>query len=253
MLLLSSIERLLLAIGLALLAIFFAAHIESAISSRTGLRHFRDLQLAKKAIAVSADGESAVDFNLWSAQRIAAYESSVTEPAGPVLAVLRIAKVHLEVPVLDGTSELVLNRGVGHIPGTVLPGEAGNIGIAGHRDGFFRVLKDVGPGDMIDLETENGIDHYQVNQITIVTPNDVSVLGRKPVSSLTLVTCFPFYFIGSAPQRYIVEASIVNNILAERELVQHPRRGQPGKSARALPAFENPDKPGREPIKETIQ
>jgi sortase A len=253
MLLLSSIERLLLAIGLALLAIFFAAHIDSAISSRTGLRHFRDLQLGKNKMAVSADGESAVDFNLWSAQRIAAYQSSVTEPVGPVLAVLRIARVNLEVPVLDGTSELVLNRGVGHIPGTVLPGEEGNIGIAGHRDGFFRVLKDIGPGDMIELETKNGIDRYRVNQITIVRPNDVSVLERKPVSSLTLVTCFPFYFIGSAPQRYIVTASIVNNILAERELVQHPRRSEPGRSARALPAFENPDKPGREPIKETIQ
>src|SRR5262249_50220555 len=148
MLLLSSIERLLLAIGLALLAIFFAAHIDSAISSRTGLRQFRDLQRGK-------NGEAGTDFSLWSAQRIAAYQSSVTQPVGQVLAVLRIGKVHLEVPVLEGTSELILNRGVGHIPGTVLPGEVGNIGVAGHRDGFFRVLKDVGPGDMIELETEN--------------------------------------------------------------------------------------------------
>src|ERR1043166_9320826 len=82
--------------------------------------------------------------SLCSQKRIAAYEQTLTEHTDPPLAVLRIPNVSLEVPVLEGTDDLILNRGVGHIAGTVQPGEDGNIGIAGHRDGFFRVLKDVG-------------------------------------------------------------------------------------------------------------
>jgi sortase A len=102
---------------------------------------------------------------------------------------------------------------VGHIGGTMRPGENGNIGIAGHRDGFFRVLKDVGPGDAIELATTSRTDTYVVDQIVLVSPNDVSVLQPRSISSLTLVTCYPFYFVGSAPQRYIVQASITNPYL----------------------------------------
>jgi len=110
--------------------------------------------------------------------------------------------------VLEGTDDMILDRGVGHIIGTDGPDGNGNIGIAGHRDGFFRVLKDVGPGDEIELVTRRGTDIFKVDQVTLVLPNDVSVLQRRETRSLTLVTCYPFYFIGSAPQRYIVQASI---------------------------------------------
>ena len=207
----SWIQRLLLIIGLLLLGIYVGAHIHRAIMSRAEVRRFEDLQ-AKPDAGTSENLLSAsglkVDFKLWSQKRIEEYERSLSEHFAPPLAILRIAKVNLEVPVLEGTDDLTLNRGVGHILGTGLPGEEGNIGIAGHRDGFFRTLKDIGPGDTIEVVTTSRTEIYTVDEIVLVRPTDVSVLQRRPTRSLTLVTCYPFYFIGSAPQRYIVQASI---------------------------------------------
>ncbi len=128
--------------------------------------------------------------------------------SGVPLAVLTIPKIGLEVPLFDGTDEITLNHAVGRIAGTAQPGEEGNIGIAGHRDGFFRGLKDVEVGDAIELKTRKGTDMYFVDQTQIVKPNQVEVLQPRDVPSLTLVTCYPFYFLGSAPQRYIVTASL---------------------------------------------
>ena len=207
-------QRLLLVIGLLLLAIYVGAHIHRVIMSRAEVRRFEDLRAKpdaeKRENLLSASGLK-VDFNLWSQKRIEDYEHSLTEYVDPPLAILRIAKVNLEAPVLEGTDDLTLNRGVGHIAGTGRPGQEGNIGIAGHRDGFFRVLKDIGPGDTIEVVTASRKDVYTVDQIVLVSPSDVSVLEARPGRSLTLVTCYPFYFIGSAPQRYIVQASIRNS------------------------------------------
>lgn len=135
---------------------------------------------------------------------------------------LQIPKIHLIVPLLDGTDDLTLNHAVGRIAGTARPGKEANIGIAGHRDGFFRGLKDVKLGDSIELRTVKGTDKYVVDQIRIVKPDNVSVLKPRPSSSLTLVTCYPFYFIGSAPQRYVVMASL------ERETSSGSRISIPG-------------------------
>ena len=207
----SWIQRLLLIIGLLLIGIYVGAHIHRAIMSRAEVRRFENLQ-AKPDVGKSDNLPSAsglkVDFSLWSQKRIEEYEHSLTEHFDPPLAILRIAKVNLEVPVLEGTDDLTLNRGVGHILGTGRPGEEGNVGIAGHRDGFFRTLKDIGPGDTIELVTTSRSEIYTVDEIVLVSPTDVSVLQQRPTRSLTLVTCYPFYFIGSAPQRYIVQASI---------------------------------------------
>jgi sortase A len=90
-----------------------------------------------------------------------------------------------------------------------LPGEDGNVGIAGHRDGFFRGLKDLRVGDSIELVTQTKTNTYIIDRLVIVDPSDVKVLARRPRTSVTLVTCYPFYFVGSAPQRYIVQASLV--------------------------------------------
>ena len=135
------------------------------------------------------------------------------------LAVLRISAINLEVPVLEGTDDLTLNRAVGHIEGTAAPGETGNVGIAGHRDGFFRGLKDIHLGDTFDLFTEKGNSRYVVDEIVIVSPDDVSVLAPRSKPALTLVTCYPFYFVGSAPLRYIVHATITdpNNLANSRQ------------------------------------
>jgi len=203
-------ERLLLITAVLLIVTYVAASIHRTIFSGAALRCFQDSQSRQPgglATDSSPAAEANSDFGTWSEKRIWAYEQSLGEHIDPPLAVLRISKVHLEVPVLEGTDDLILNRGVGHILGTVHPGEDGNIGIAGHRDGFFRVLKDVRQGDTIEVSTSSRTDTYIVDQTLVVHPDDVSVLQPRSLSSLTLVTCYPFYFVGSAPERYIVEAS----------------------------------------------
>jgi sortase A len=139
-------------------------------------------------------------------------------------AVLTIPRLHIEVPVIEGTSDLTLNRGVGHIAGTALPGEDGNIAITGHRDGFFRPLKDAERGDVIELERPDGTDSYIIRDMKIVAPSDTAVLQPTGSDTLTLITCYPFYFVGSAPQRYVVQASrIVQTPMAGNAAMQvHP-------------------------------
>jgi sortase A len=132
----------------------------------------------------------------------------------PPEAILRVPKAGIEVPVLEGTDDLTLNRGAGHIAGTALPGQAGNMAITGHRDGFFRGLKDVAPGDTIEVVRSgtagSQTDKYLVRNIKIVFPTDTSVLNKTPDSTLTLITCYPFYFVGAAPQRYVIQASLIH-------------------------------------------
>jgi len=108
--------------------------------------------------------------------------------------------------VEEGLDALTLTRAVGHIPGTALPGEPGNVGIAGHRDTFFRALRDLQPQDEIDFTTHSGRYHYVVESLRIVEPDNVSVLKPDEGHTLTIVTCFPFEYIGKAPRRFIVRA-----------------------------------------------
>lgn len=150
--------------------------------------------------------ERAVDMSLWSASRVRSYRASLTSDRGPLLAVLSVPRVGIEVPVLEGTDELTLVRGAGHIEGTPGPGALGNVAIAGHRDGFFRALKDVGLGDVVLLRTPTETVRYVVEDLRVVGPEEISVLDPTPEPSLTLVTCYPFYFVGPAPQRYVVRA-----------------------------------------------
>ena len=147
----------------------------------------------------------------WDSSRIRAYERSLNVAFPPPEAILSVPRLSLEVPVLEGVDDLTMNRGAGHIPGTALPGEPGNVAIAGHRDGFFRVLKDVIPGDVIDLHRPGTTDRYIVRELSIVSPSDTSALRNTAGSTLTLVTCYPFRYVGSAPQRYIVRAELVSS------------------------------------------
>jgi sortase A len=150
---------------------------------------------------------SAPDQSLWSPVRISAWRKALLDPAPAPIAVLRIPKIRLEVPVLPGTDDRTLDRAVGHITGTAQPGTTGNIGIAGHRDGFFRGLSAITTGDVIEVDTLHGKDVYRVERTWVVEPEEVSVLEPTSTPALTLVTCYPFYFIGSAPQRFIVRAA----------------------------------------------
>jgi sortase A len=197
--LLLSAERACWAIGLAGLVWWGAFQIDVATSARQDLERFA-------ALRVVAPPAGTPDQSLWSANRVTAWHDALSEPASPPIAVLRIPKIRLEVAVLPGTDDRTLDRGVGHVDDTAPPGGDGNSAIAGHRDGFFRGLKDIAPGDAVVIETLQGTDTYRVERTWIVSPDDVSVLDATPVPSLTLITCYPFYFVGSAPQRFIVRA-----------------------------------------------
>jgi sortase A len=125
---------------------------------------------------------------------------------GDVLGRMDIPRLGVSVAVLQGTNSRILRLGVGHIEGTALPGEPGNSGIAGHRDTFFRELKDVRKNDEIELQTASGKFRYQVDWAKVVAPGDTSVLTPSTESALTLVTCYPFYFVGPSPNRFVVRA-----------------------------------------------
>jgi sortase A len=126
---------------------------------------------------------------------------------GDILGRMEIPKFGTSVIVLEGTTSRTLRLGAGHIKGTALPGEPGNIAIAGHRDTYFRVLKDIRNDDEILLQTASGSTKYKVDSIQITDPKDGAIVSDATESGLTLVTCYPFYYIGAAPERYVVHAS----------------------------------------------
>jgi sortase A len=147
------------------------------------------------------------DQSLWSPERVKDYEASLSIVKDVPLAILRIPDLGLEVPVYATASELHLNRGAGLIEGMGLPDKGGNLGIAGHRDGFFRVLKDIAPGQKIEIETKNRRHTYRVVSTEVVDSTDLRPLADTTDPTITLVTCFPFYFLGHAPQRFIVRGT----------------------------------------------
>jgi sortase A len=147
-----------------------------------------------------------VDMRLWSRGRVKAYKAALQQELPPALAILRIPRLKLEVPVYDGTTDAVLDLAAGRIESTALPGTAGNVGIAAHRDGYFRVLGELKEGDTLVLDTPVAAEQYRVEWIRITIPTDVSVIAPTPGAAVTLVGCYPFYHVGSAPQRFIVRA-----------------------------------------------
>jgi sortase A len=212
---LRTLELALLGIAIVLLGVYGVARLHR-MSGRNDVRDFERARAEAHAPSIPAPAPTLtppawpsqkVDVALWSPKRVREYHESLTHQFTGPLAVLTVPKLKIQVAVLEGTDELALNRGVGWIAGTPKPGESGNTGIAGHRDGFFRGLKDIKVGDEIDLETMSDTIRYKVDQLELVTPDNVTVLAKRPTDSLTLVTCYPFYFVGDAPQRFIVHAA----------------------------------------------
>jgi sortase A len=128
---------------------------------------------------------------------------------------LSIPRIHLSAVVVEGDDERVLSFAVGHVPDTSKPWEAGNSAIAAHRDGIFRPLKDIQVGDDIELGTPQGDFVYRVRRTFVVKPTDIWVLDKMPQVELTLITCFPFSYIGSAPSRFIVQAEKIDSPSAQ--------------------------------------
>ena len=147
-----------------------------------------------------------------------AYEQSKFENASPgqtpspplveggVIGEIQVRRLHLKAIVVQGSSHTILRRAVGHIPETALPGEPGNVALAGHRDTFFRPLRNIRLGDAITFKTNDGAFQYVVESTAVVAASEVGVLASSDGRTLTLITCFPFDYIGSAPSRFVVHA-----------------------------------------------
>jgi len=183
------------------------------------LRWSQRLLFITGTLALGYVGFSLLDARLFQASAKRSLESQVRlekepheiqpKPAikpGDVLGRLDVPRLGLSVAVLQGTGPRMLRLGTGHIEGTPLPGEAGNSGIAGHRDTFFRGLKNIHRNDEIQFQSPTGLFRYEVDWVKVVAPDDLSVLAPSTESALTLVTCYPFYFVGPAPKRFVVRA-----------------------------------------------
>jgi sortase A len=189
-------ERAFLAAGVLAFGYCLGVYVNARLFQAREAREFRqeirkNQQVRKKKTAPATPQKPAARASL---------------PDGAVVGRLEIPRLHLAVMVVEGTDERDLKRAAGHIPGTALPGEPGNVGIAAHRDTFFRPLREIQPHDKITLDTLEGKYDYRVLSTEIVSPDDVRVLYPTGRDSLTLVTCFPFYYVGSAPKRFIVRA-----------------------------------------------
>jgi LPXTG-site transpeptidase (sortase) family protein len=140
-----------------------------------------------------------------------AVPSGHSTPPSSLIGRLEIPKLGISVMVLEGDGEGVLGKAVGHVPATALPGGAGNVVIAGHRDTFFRALRNIQKNDEITFTTTQGIYNYRVGSIEEVGPHDVDVLRATGRPLLTLITCYPFDFIGPAPKRFVVQAEEIQS------------------------------------------
>jgi len=135
-------------------------------------------------------------------------------PLGDTVAKLIIPRLSAELYVVEGDGAAELRRGPGHVEGTVLPGQAGNCVIAGHRDTHFRVLKDIRKGDEIILQTGSSQFTYRVNGTQVVLPTNTASLKPSASAQLHLITCYPFYYLGSAPKRFVVQADLESDVAA---------------------------------------
>ena len=138
--------------------------------------------------------------------RAAESSAPVAVRAGGLVGMLDVPRLKLTTPVIEGDDDSTLKRAVGHLPDTPLPWEGGNSAFAGHRDGLFRPLKDIKVGDEIRFRTSRAEFRYRVTGTSIVTPDDLSVLEQRSGPSLTLITCYPFHYVGNAPKRFIIHA-----------------------------------------------
>ena len=201
-------------VGIALIVTYMAATTGLENHRKQGIELFNQAQAAQPASHRLEDHPLTAQIMSDQDGQIAAAPVPVPASVGDTdslpIAVLRMESIGLEVPVYSDISELNLSRGAGWIEGTAAPNSGGNMAVAAHRDQHFRPLKDIRIGDTLELESLSGHGEFRVSRIFIVDPDEVSVLDDTTVPTLTLVTCYPFYFIGAAPKRYIVQAIAVD-------------------------------------------
>jgi sortase A len=200
------VERLLLVIGLVCLGYYGYVSAESALYQAYETREL-------DAILASASTDRAAATTVWVSPPSAAKPTPAPAPrprpeTGTALGRLEIPRLGVSAIVRAGSDARTLRLAVGHIHGTALPGERGNVGLAAHRDTFFRRLGEIRQNDLVRLVTREGTFTYTVHATGIVEPRDTWVLSQTGDSALTLVTCYPFRYVGSAPQRFIVRAAL---------------------------------------------
>jgi sortase A len=209
------VERALLAIG-ACLAAYCAAILVEARFHQTAALPQPPLVVTQTALPGDAGD-------------IKAPSPAPAPAAGVLLGRLEAPTVKLSTAVLEGSDDATLSRGSGHIEDTPFPGQSGNVGIAGHRDTTFRALRRIKIGDALEYRTSDKLYRYRISKTWIVGPDDVYVLDPTPQPALTLVTCYPFEFVGHAPNRFIVRADFVG----EEKLTAEPgRAGKAGGAGR---------------------
>lgn len=190
------VERTCLFVGAVLVSLFVVSRLHATVAGQT------DLQTFEQAVAAFEP-----DTKLWSDSAKTKFHQAQALANPNIMALLEIDAVDIKVPVYFDTSEVNLNLGAGLVAGA----GANNLAIAAHRDSYFRGLANIKQQDTIRVRHADGYsDLYQVDQIMIVEPDDTRLLQNASESELTLITCYPFYFVGSAPQRYVVKAHLVN-------------------------------------------
>ena len=200
------IERSLFLIGIVCLGIWVYAFVDARLTQRREEQRLEQA-LRQRPLASAPEGSTpAAATDALGSFQSEAFVSAEDLEEGALIGRIEIPRVGVSAIVLHGIGNKTLRRGVGHIPGTPLPEHGGNFGLAGHRDSFFRALKDIRQDDTIELTTLNGTFEYKVEWTKIVAPEDTYVLTDEGTPSLTLVTCYPFYYVGSAPKRFIVRA-----------------------------------------------
>ena len=200
---LSNLERLLLGVGTIALGYFLYATAESMLYQAFENRELEAI-LAEPAPPRQPDRQR----NGQPGRGGDATRRTIPAKRS-VVGRIEIPRLEVAAVVRAGSDARTLQLAVGHIPGTALPGEAGNVGLAAHRDTFFRRLRDIRSDDEIRIATPGATYIYRVARTDVVEPSDVWVLDPTPHPSLTLVTCYPFSYVGSAPQRFIVRAELI--------------------------------------------
>lgn len=196
------LERTLLAAG-ATLAVWCAVILVEA-------RYFQGLP-PPRPVATTLPGALPGDSPTTTTAPGSTTTARGTTAPGTWLAKLDAPSVRLSATILEGSDDDTLRRGAGHIEETAFPGQPGNVGIAGHRDTVFRQVRHLRPGDPLAVTTSDRVYHYRIAKTTVVNPSDVHVLNPTTHPTLTLVTCYPFEFIGHAPRRFIVSAELVGH------------------------------------------
>lgn len=209
------IERLLGAAGILFLGVYGLVFLDGSIQSRVALKDFTaesnasDPAMPALPSSVRTASESAPGIPRMPGISLRVIESKSPLHRDSAIAELQVPRIGLDVPVFGNTSRKSLNRGAGWIAGTATPSDrAGTVGIAGHRDRFFRSLKKITRGDDIVLTTHGQVQRFIVDQIAVVTPKNTSLLRDRERRSLALVTCYPFSYIGPAPKRFVVHAHL---------------------------------------------